>query len=233
MSLVILGTWLILVKLRPFVISPRCITHPSLCNAASVNLIDRFAMGGNSSLAEDLSTATQFVAGFFAFIMPWVFWLVRPPRTHRWLYALEDFLTVSQVLALNGVFTEFTRLVVQRPRPYVYENPAFYGKELQNYTSFVSGHTSFSTAVASALVVVLVYRHGSKKQISVTATLGGMLAIATGILRVFAGRHFVTDALAGCLCGLLSAILVSLTSCRYKQPQAEYCPTPLSTTPRE
>jgi len=212
-TLVIFVAWLVLVKLRPMIILPHCAADPSLCAPSGINPLDRFAMGGNSSLAEDLSTATQWVMGFFAFVLPWIFWLPRRVQG-RWILALEDFLTIAQVVALNGFLTELTRLVVQRPRPYVYENPTFYGQELQNYTSFVSGHTSFSTATAAALVVILVYRRASRRLVVTTATLGGLIAIATAVFRVFAGRHFVTDVLAGSLCGLLSAAAVAAISRR-------------------
>lgn len=212
-TLIIFIAWLVLVKLRPMIILPHCAADPSLCASSGVNRLDRSAMGGNSSMAEDLSTATQWIMGFFAFTLPWIFWLNRR-SVGRWIFALEDFLTVAQVVALNGFFTELIRLVVQRPRPYVYENPSFYGQELQNYTSFVSGHTSFSTATAAALVVILVYRRASRKLVVATATLGGLVAISTAVLRVFAGRHFVTDVLAGLLCGLLSAAIVAAISRR-------------------
>ena len=169
-------------------------------------------MGGNSSVAEDLSTATQWIMGFFVHAALDL-WLTRR-SVGRWIFALEDFLMVAQVVALNGFLTELIRLVVQRPRPYVYENPSFYGQELQNYTSFVSGHTSFATATAAALVLILVHRRASRKLIAITATLGGLIAISTAVFRVIAGRHFVTDVLAGLLCGLLAAAAIWATSRR-------------------
>jgi membrane-associated phospholipid phosphatase len=211
-TLVIVAAWLTMVKLRPVLISPHCVSNPTLCAQGSVNLLDRMGMGENSSTAEDLSTATQVVGGVLCFLLPWVFWLNKKSAPRRWWLALEDFVIIGQIVALNGALTELSRLIAQRPRPFVYENPGFYGQELQNYTSFVSGHTSFSAASAAAFVVVLIYRKAKKKTVWSVAILGALITISTAVCRVLAGRHFITDALAGAACGILAAAIVGVTS---------------------
>jgi membrane-associated phospholipid phosphatase len=205
----IFAVWFLLVKMRPWVIVPRCSADPKACLSASINVLDRYGMGENSGTAEEFSNYGQITAGILAFLVPLAFWF-RNRAIPGWKKeALKDLLIIGQVVALNGALTETIRLIVQRPRPYVYDDPGFYGKELQNYTSFVSGHTSFSTAAAAALILVLVSRRAPRGVIRVAGILCGAVAISTGVCRVFAGRHFITDVLSGALCGLASALIVA------------------------
>lgn len=210
-ALIIFAVWLTLVKIRPFIIIPHCTADPASCASQTVNALDRYGMGTDSGTAEEFSNYGQITAGILAFFVPIFFWAFRkePSRlASRLLEALKDLLIVSQVIALNGAMTELIRLIVQRPRPYVYENPSFYGQEVQNYTSFVSGHTSFTTATACALILVLLRRQASGVTVRTIGAISAFVAVSTGVCRVFAGRHFITDVLAGALCGLVSAYAI-------------------------
>ena len=228
-AVLIFALWITLVEIRPLVIIPHCVAHPSECLSQSVNGLDRLTMGENNGTAEEFSNYGQITAGILALFAPLIFWFRKKSAPRRGISALQDLLIICQVIALNGALTELIRLIVQRPRPFVYENPAFYGQELQNYTSFVSGHTSFSTAAVSALVLVLVSRQAPRKLVTSIAILGGFVAVGTGICRVFAGRHFMTDVMAGAVCGLTSAMIIGyfwgIISCRRRPQPAGDSPT--------
>lgn len=204
-ALLILAAWLLLVRIRPFVIHPRCVTDPASCLSATVPLIDR-EFGGTSGTAEEISNYGQITAGILAFAVPWVFEFFHQSGFKS---ALRDLLFLVQVIALNGALTELIRLVVQRPRPFVYANPSYYGLEPQNYTSFVSGHTSFTVAVAAGLIFLLRRRGADRRWIWIVGGVSSAIALMTGICRIGAGRHFLTDVIAGAICGWVAALAIS------------------------
>ena len=75
--------------------------------------------------------------------------------------------------------------------------------------SFVSGHTAF--AFTGAALTCVSHRHleifgGVADRLACASTTS--LAIVTGVLRVLAGRHHMSDVLAGVVVGLLSGWLV-------------------------
>ena len=138
---------------------------------------------------------------------------------------LQNTVRLLRAAAINGVLLEWVRIAVQRPRPYVIEKAQISASTLgvSDFTSFYSGHTSFSFA-ALATLTFLVRAEEDSNQNPVTsssrkalAVLGVGLTIAsiTGLMRVFAGRHHLSDVLTGATMGLLCGIIAA----RLKPPQ--------------
>ena len=116
----------------------------------------------------------------------------------------------AQSLFLTLGFTNFTKVLVGRPRPYLYADNASdnYKLKKDNRKSFFSGHTSIS-AVSWFLMASLYedYRPGSN--ISPYLWTSAFLVPAyTAYCRYDAGKHFPSDVIAGYLVGSTIGILV-------------------------
>lgn len=115
------------------------------------------------------------------------------------------------VLSLSAGFlsrgiTELIRIAWNRPRPFVENDVNLLIDHLKSY-SFPSAHTAFFFAVAGA---ILFY---NKK-------LGAVFfisAIFISISRVYSGVHWPSDILGGFLVGILSALLTSAFSKKWKK----------------
>lgn len=208
-SVVLAAAWILLIRTRPFFIHTSCASQPEACNPLALFSIDRWALGKDSSFGEELSLATQYASGTLVIFVPLVFHLVKSGRNRRaaLVASAEDILLIAQAILINGLCTELARLVFQRPRPFVYGNPGFYGTDPQNYTSFFSGHTSFATVSNVALVLVLLSRKAPRRMISAFSVIGAAIILATAVGRVTAGRHFVTDVIVGAIAGATVALL--------------------------
>lgn len=184
---------------RPWIMSFPCTTTET-CVSGSVLWPDRLTLGvagGNSDLYSDY---TQYAAGALAILVP--------PLVGGWA-AMAEVLPLAVAALTNATINEAVRLLVQRPRPYVYANPKLLGKDVTSYTSFYSGHTSFATVSAVHLVYALRRR---RVRTAVLWGVGGaatFLVFLTALFRVLSGYHFMTDVLVGALMGALIAYTVS------------------------
>jgi membrane-associated phospholipid phosphatase len=211
-----LAAWAGIFHLREEVIRPRCSDAPQLCHPDSILLpADRAAVLLQSSRADTLSFTTQYLAGIFALLVPMIWVLARRHRTEAGEGSVvrdlaTDFVLFLHVSIWNGLFTEAIRLLVQRPRPFVYADPARLGADASHYTSFISGHTSFSAAAATWMVLAVLGRGAGARTLAPLMLAGAMLVFLTGLFRVLAGRHFFTDVLAAAVVGAAVALGVRL-----------------------
>lgn len=200
---------------RKEIIHPRCAETPELCSPATVFFgPDRLSIGRESAKADGLSFTTQNSAGILAFGIPitWSTALLALGQVTPggWAIAIAtDTVILAQASLWNGFLTECVRLVVQRPRPFVYTNPQRFGADPAHYTSFISGHTSFAAAAGLTLVLTLLGRGAPLTLVASSGVLATMLIFLTGLFRVLAGRHFMTDVLAGALGGALIAFFIA------------------------
>lgn len=204
-----------MVEIRPHVLKARCTAAPgtvSSCTAESVPILDRPGLGLESPAADGYSYNTQNASGVFAAIVPLV-WNAALAATG----ALSPAAALSQcgihlVLFLetwgvNGALTELTRLIVQRPRPFVYKNPE-QAADPQNYVSFYSGHTSFAAAATTYLLLVLLCYGVPNKLWLTTLGISQGLVVSTAVFRILSGRHFLSDVVVGAFAGTLVALAV-------------------------
>jgi membrane-associated phospholipid phosphatase len=107
---------------------------------------------------------------------------------------------VVNTVAFTSLTTEWTKALVHRNRPVLYSSQAgSVAGDRDSRLSFPSGHTATAFAVATAYAV-MAHRQGLPH-----ATRNDVLlfsgAAGVGVLRVAAGRHFVTDVLGGAVLG--------------------------------
>ncbi|MGK5088645.1 phosphatase PAP2 family protein [Bdellovibrionota bacterium FG-2] len=207
--------WFAALSGRPYLMNTRCASAPENCVRASVFKLDRVSLGMADGNADELSFRTQDLSGYIASSLPFAWHLTHAtlgrvsPLTALVGFA-TDTLILFQAVTLNGAVNEITRLIVQRPRPFVYGDPKTQGANPAHYTSFYSGHTSFAAAVMTSLVLMLLGRGAPSSLIALLAAGDFVLVFLTGFFRVLAGRHFATDVLAGALAGALIALGVAL-----------------------
>jgi len=206
--------WLALVQVRPWIIHTRCANDPSLCDAKTVGQMDRYALSHDSPRADELSYETQNFSGIWAYSLPLVLQVGRialqaEPVGLAVTLVLQDSLIISETIVLNGALNEAARLIVQRPRPFVYNDPGYHGSDPHNYTSFYSGHTSFTAAANLALLFVMMGRTAAISLLMLVGASGPILIFMTGFFRVLSGRHFFTDVVTGAIMGALVAVFVA------------------------
>lgn len=200
-------------ELRPQVIQPWCLKTPSSCTAEAVPAVDRISLGMENSDADGYSYITQNLSGLVAGTAPFL-WatgqaaLLRVTPTAAVVTALSDLLTLVQIALWNGTATEISHLISQRPRPFVFSDPQGRGHIPHHYTSFYSGHTSFAAASTLGASLLLLYRGASTPLLVIYFLLSEVLILSTAYFRIMAGRHFLTDVLAGAIAGSLFAFLI-------------------------
>lgn len=207
--------WASLFQIRDHVVGMRCATHPELCRPEQLFAFDRIAVTQASGLADQVSLVTQNLSGILALLIP-LLWLATR-RGERPLSgagfreaAWTDLILLGQASLWNGLTTETIRLVVQRPRPFVYADPIGQGAASAHYTSFVSGHTSFSAAACVTGLLLLLGRGAPGRLLWPTSIVAASLVVTTGLCRVLAGRHFTSDVVGGALTGTAVALAVAL-----------------------
>jgi membrane-associated phospholipid phosphatase len=114
-------------------------------------------------------------------------------------------LAQSAALALGA--TELSKALAARNRPVLYTSRAAEAQdELDSRRSWPSGHTA--AAAATATSYILSSAGGRSRGPGWRRWAAGSAAVAVGIMRVAAGRHFPSDVLGGLAVGALSAVAV-------------------------
>lgn len=120
-----------------------------------------------------------------------------------WNDALGDVVLIAEAAAITAVFNQVVKFNVGRSRPFVSDlAPADWPntqKPDDNHLSFFSGHTSFAVSIAVATGMVASLR-GSKWAWLAWAT-GVPMAIASGVLRMAADKHWLSDVAVGAVVG--------------------------------
>lgn len=206
--------WGAQIHLRPYLFSQVCFDEPGQCQPETVNFLDALSLNHQSRVADHYSFKTQDLSGYLAFGVPLV-WHTGMAAMGRLTPAGAlatfgvDAVIIAQSIFWNGWIKETTHAISQRPRPFVYTDPVRLGKDPAHYTSFFSGHTSFSAVSNTALVFTLAGRGAPPWLVAAAATLGSLLIFLTGLFRVLAGRHFATDVLTAAVMGILTAAVIA------------------------
>lgn len=182
---------------------------PEQCRWCSTNSLDnsvRSALRWNKpALADGLSYATLLLASAGA----WT----------GWGEALDsgapspgaDLLIVAESVALASVLTEVFKASFARARPLTVDPALDYGDSRwdrqDRNASFISGHTTMAFALATSAGAVA-HMRGYRLE-PLVWTLGGVGAVATGLLRISADQHWFTDVLAGAAVGTAVGLGVS------------------------
>ena len=194
--------WLSLFCLRPVFVHPWCAVQPTPCTASSINALDQVGLVYHSIFADFLSNLVQNFVGMLVITVP--FLLI---KNRKQVFQIEYALVLGTLW--NGVLLEATRTLVQRPRPLVIGSPMIEGAQIYQYTSFYSGHTSFVAFATLFLVLCLYSEFGFSHLYTKLSSFGfAFFTILTALLRIWGGRHYPSDTLAGAFAGSLIATLL-------------------------
>jgi membrane-associated phospholipid phosphatase len=127
--------------------------------------------------------------------------------------AVVGFLTV--VVLGQVLLTNFTKMLVNRPRPDIHRLTGFSG------SSFPSGHAATAAATFAA-VALLVGRGRTRRTKAFLAAGAAFIAVAVATTRVLLGVHWMTDVIAGLAMGwawfAISSIAFGGRVLRFGQP---------------
>lgn len=119
-------------------------------------------------------------------------------------------LKYAQLQLLNAGINLWTKNLVTRYRPYVYDSELEISKRqsTDGRNSFYSGHTTM--AFASAVFLAYSIENSNFTRLTKNLVWTGSLTLAssTGILRMMSGQHYFTDVLLGAVVGSSLAIII-------------------------
>jgi membrane-associated phospholipid phosphatase len=122
-------------------------------------------------------------------------------------YHYSDHLLINmQVFAATGIITGAAKYIFARQRPYAYFHVDAGSEKYKDNLSFFSGHSAFAFATATTTSVLLQKKYHNISGLIWSSTL--TLAATTGILRIAADRHYMSDVLGGAIIGTLTAYLI-------------------------
>ncbi len=215
--------WLLTLYSRPFIMDLHCTKDPLSCQKSQIFKPDQLSLENEyDTEADNHSFLTQNLTAYLAVGVPIAFGLTRIfinllSPTQALIQVGADLLILGQSIAWNGAINETLRLIVQRPRPFVYQDPFRLGSDPAHYTSFYSGHTSFVASSGSALVFSLLGRSAPTWFIALISIGVGILIFLTGLFRVLSSRHFITDVLFAAFAGILISAWIALIHRRRKK----------------
>jgi membrane-associated phospholipid phosphatase len=139
-----------------------------------------------------------------------------PPR-----YYAQDATIIMETAALAALTNQVVKFAVGRERPFVHvlpeEEKARTERPSDNNLSFYSGHTSLAFSLVTAAGTVSELR-GYRNSWLIWA-VGLPAAATTGVLRMVADKHYLTDVLVGAAAGSLFGVGVPLLLHGREQPQ--------------
>lgn len=212
--------WILSNAARPYVLKTTCTGGPQSpafgCHPQELNRIDRTSLGIDRTDADLLSYYTQNFAGAAALAIPlaytaWVTALGVLPGSLVVITVSYQLQVLLETMAWNGLALEISHFLTSKPRPFVFADTTGQAGDPQNYTSFYSGHTSFTAAMMTAALLLLLTQGASLRWLIVAGTLGQALVLLTAIFRVLGARHFPTDVVSGAIAGSLVSVGVAIS----------------------
>jgi len=124
----------------------------------------------------------------------------------------KKFMSVwAETFALTYGLTNLTKVLVSRPRPYLYgtsEGSEEHKMKDDNQRSFFSGHTSLSAASWFMMASMYQDYHPESKLAPYIWATAYLVPAATGYYRYDAGKHFLSDVLTGYFVGRAIGVMV-------------------------
>jgi len=115
-----------------------------------------------------------------------------------------------EAMAITGTVYTSGAMIVNRFRPYAYNSslPISSRTGGGSRNSFPAGHPAVVATSTFFMAKVYSDYHPEMKNKWILYSAAGAASLATGILRIQAGQHFITDVMTGIPLGVLSGILV-------------------------
>ncbi len=164
--------------------------------------IDRWAAGNYSEEAD----AASYIPFYAALGMPLAF---LPSEAERKNFGQISVLFV-ETMATTGVFYTMTAGLIDKSRPLVYNEDLPTGERTEGgaQRSFIAGHTAVAAAGTFFAAKVFNDFHPDSKAIPYVWGGATGISVLMGYLRTKAGKHFLTDNIAGFVVGAASGILI-------------------------
>jgi membrane-associated phospholipid phosphatase len=169
----------------------------------------RDALVASSRSGRDRAATISDVSWYVPMVLPWVEGIGLPLFTDRWNYEVAFQLTALNVQAVSVValLTRAGHKLLARARPDVepcVADPTYHGKCFGgNFASFPSGHVSAALVGAGLSCAHHAYLPllGGGAPDATVCVIGTSLGVVSGIGRLSADRHYVTDVIAGAVLG--------------------------------
>lgn len=167
------------------------------CNPAALWPLDRSTIGPVRAVPDGLSYATLGAEAVLGTLF-----LTHVRRGDGTAAFVGDATVIAQAVTITEAVTEWTKVLVHRPRPYLYVPSATGAPSADDGRSFPSSHASVAFAAAAAYASIL-HRRGlaGSNKLQIGVLFGA--ATATAVLRVVAHKHFPTDVAAGAALGFV------------------------------
>ena len=166
-----------------------------------INPLDRLLMPPYSreiDIASDIFQAA-------ALTMPLVFFLIMEPAQ-----ATAADVVCIEALSIAYGAKNLAKYLIPRYRPYLYTGGASGVDPWDDDQSFPSGHATMAFAAASVCTLMFAQHFPGSPYVVPFAVLNYGIATLTASLRVAAGVHFLTDAIAGAALGTVLGYAVPL-----------------------
>lgn len=136
-------------------------------------------------------------------------------KNKSWNQIITLGLIYAEGYYITSGITRLSKILVQRKRPYLYNNTSIpesekieLSKEDNSYFSFFSGHTS--SAFYSATFISKAYYdiYGPTNWFYIVTALSYTTSTSVAYFRVRAGKHYPSDVITGALAGTLIGYLI-------------------------
>lgn len=185
------------------------------CDPASVNALDRHAIGNHShaaSIAGDVMAYGLLAAVPLADLAD-----LGASRT-----LVEDLVVYAETMAINTAIQNAVNFAVARPRPLAYAGDPELVTSGEGYLSFYAGHVATAFAALSAGAFTLRMRYGQRVwPWIVTVLVAGSVAVE----RVASGHHFPSDVAVAAVMGTADGIVVPWLHLRTRRMPVALVPT--------
>ncbi len=180
-------------------------------NSNDINSIDqistRYWSPKNSNYSDHLRNTLRYAPALFS--IPLI-------KNKSWNQLITLGLIYAEGYYLTAGITRCTKILIQRKRPYLYNNTTIpeadkidLSKEDNAYFSFFSGHTSSAFYSASFISKAFYDMYGANRWFYTVTALSYTAASGVGYLRIRSGEHYPTDVMVGALAGSLTAYFIT------------------------
>ncbi|MFH1436884.1 MAG: phosphatase PAP2 family protein [Pseudomonadota bacterium] len=128
-----------------------------------------------------------------------------------WTVFFQDLTLMVEALVYTGLVTQVFKMGLRRPRPamhYEQDEEKREGHGSEELMGFFSGHASFASSLVASTATLMFLRN--RRIAPWIAGAGAALALAVGLLRISADKHYLSDVLAGLIAGTAAGAAVPL-----------------------